>query len=102
MNDSAAKFDADDLQHLLAGRPCADLLFPPGGKRKGDAARRGGIDGATNTLARSLARAAVKLDNYANGFAAMSLARSLAQKLGERERGRRASAISPSGMPMSP
>ena len=43
MNDSAAKFDDDDLRHL------ADLAlihsFPRGGKRKGDTAW-GGIDGA--------------------------------------------------------
>ena len=38
-----------------------------------------------------LARAAVKLDNYANGFAATSLAAGMAkQKLAERERGERA------------
>ena len=101
MNDSAAEFDDEDLQHL-EGRPCADSLFPSGRKEEGRCRGRG-IDGATNTLA----RAAVKLDNYANGFAATSLARSRARcwhgqaKVGLTRAGR-ASTISPSGMPTSP
>ena len=45
MNDSAAKFDDDDLRHL-ACRPCADSLFPSGRKEEGRRRAGGGIDGA--------------------------------------------------------